>query len=533
MVPERAQEFPEALKGKPLEEVFLPYQRQAANDCSVEALTVFEKSRRIGITWCIAAMAALTASSARSAGGMDVLYMGFEREMTREFIDTCAMWAKVYDMAARDVEEFVFKDEKPGEETRDILAFRIRFASGFEITALSSNPSNFRGRQGMVIIDEAAFMDNVEATLKAALALVMWGGRIVVISTHNGAENPFNNLIQEIRAGERLGKVVRITFDQAVEDGLYKRICLKTGKPWTQKGEDAWIAQIRGLYKDNAEEELDVVPARSGGTYFPRTLIEARMRPGIPVVRLSLPDSYFLKNTEEARAAMTLDWCRENLGPILAKLDPSLDHAFGLDFGRSVDLSALAPFAIGRDLVRRMPFLLEMRNVPFSDQLLIICYIADRLPRFRKAILDARGIGAALAEAVQSKYGVARIEALMLTANWYIDNMPKVKQAFTDQRLELPADPDLITDLRMFKVEKGVAKIPDSVREKGKDGGSRHGDAGMAMVLGFVASTSEFTEIDFASTGERKVFNDMPESDLGFSETGFGTVSGNLNLTGF
>jgi phage FluMu gp28-like protein len=44
--------------------------------------------------------------------------------------------------------------------------------------------------QGKVLIDEAAFHDDLDELLKAAMALTMWGSHVVVISTHDGAENP-------------------------------------------------------------------------------------------------------------------------------------------------------------------------------------------------------------------------------------------------------------------------------------------------------------------------------------------------------
>lgn len=65
-----------------------------------------------------------------------------------------------------------------------IAAGRFTFASGFEIVALSSKPRGLRGRQGYVIIDEAAFHDDLPEVLKAAMALLMWGGKVLVISTH-------------------------------------------------------------------------------------------------------------------------------------------------------------------------------------------------------------------------------------------------------------------------------------------------------------------------------------------------------------
>ena len=59
--------------------------------------------------------------------------------MAREFIDVCGMWARSFNEAITDagIEEFVFDD---GEPDSQIKAFRIAFASGFEIVALSSRP---------------------------------------------------------------------------------------------------------------------------------------------------------------------------------------------------------------------------------------------------------------------------------------------------------------------------------------------------------------------------------------------------------
>lgn len=39
------------------------------------------------------------------------------------------------------------------------------------------------------------------------------------------------------------------------------------GKNWTQEAEDKWVAGVRKFYGDDADEELDVIPAQGGGTY--------------------------------------------------------------------------------------------------------------------------------------------------------------------------------------------------------------------------------------------------------------------------
>lgn len=124
-----------------LPNALLPYQAQTIEllESSVCHVLFIEKSRRIGLTFGFAAYAALRAGRAKEAGGMDVMYISYSQEMTREFIDACGMWARAFSNAALAVDEFLFDDsDKDGE--RAIQAFRIRFASGFEIIALSSAP---------------------------------------------------------------------------------------------------------------------------------------------------------------------------------------------------------------------------------------------------------------------------------------------------------------------------------------------------------------------------------------------------------
>ena len=133
-----------------LKDVLLPYQKKWLEDKS--RVKIIEKSRRIGLTWAQALDDVIQAATS-GRDGMDVLYISFNQEMTREYIDACAEWAKKLQLVTSTVNEDVFRD---GSE-RGIKAFRIDFASGRKIVALSSRPSNLRGKQGRVIIDEAAF----------------------------------------------------------------------------------------------------------------------------------------------------------------------------------------------------------------------------------------------------------------------------------------------------------------------------------------------------------------------------------------
>lgn len=107
--------------------VLLPYQQRWLNDkCQVK---VIEKSRRVGISWAESADSALRASA---RDGQDTWYLGYNQEMAEEFVLDVAFWAKTYNLAVSESQEIVLKDED-----KDILAYRVRFASGRRVTALT------------------------------------------------------------------------------------------------------------------------------------------------------------------------------------------------------------------------------------------------------------------------------------------------------------------------------------------------------------------------------------------------------------
>jgi phage FluMu gp28-like protein len=474
-----------------LPDVFLPYQQRLWRAIDQHQVVVVEKSRRTGYSWALGYIAAGMAAMARDQGGTDVLYMGYEKDMTREFIDYVGDAARVFQLAASDVEEVVFSD--PDKPEASIQAFRIQFASGFKVMALPSVARALRGKQGFVILDEAAFMDDLGAVLKAALALRIWGDKIVIVSTHNGDANPFNTLIQDVR-GKRLPyHLERLTFEEALSEGLYKRICLRNGNAWSPEGEATWRAQILAEYGTNADEELHVIPSAGSGTWLSGAVIEARMQADIPVLRLELPRDFVLQ-AEHIRKAEIRDWCEEHLRPVLATLDPDTPHAFGWDFGRYHDLSVLWPLAIGKDLVRRTPFVLELRGVPSEEQEWILFYVLDRLPRLRGGKMDAGGQGFTTAENTMKRYG-ARIEMVTLTEPWYRENMPPLKAAFEDAMIVVPQDREIVDDLRLVRLVRGIARVPDL--RTGAPGKKRHGDAAIAGALAYAASRAEPEEYGY------------------------------------
>ncbi len=498
------QELPAPLRGKSLPDILMPSQKALLKATATNQVVVSEKSRRIGFTWAVGADAVLTAGAQKAAGGMDVLYIGYNLDMAREFIDVCAMWAKSFMPACTEVSEFLFSDKDEKGADKAIQAFRISFASGYEIVALSSRPRSLRGRQGYVILDEFAFHDDADGLLKAAMALLIWGGKVLVISTHNGADNPFNELITQIRSKKRPGAVVHCTFDQALEEGLYQRVCMMRGLDWSPEAEAAWRGEIYAFYGADADEELRCIPSQGSGVYLTRALIEACATSPGPVLTLTCPPGFELRPKPERRSYVDA-WIEENLKPELDKLDKRLRHAWGQDYARSGHISCLAPLAIQRDLRRTVPFVVEMRNVPYDQQKQVIWYTIEGLPNRHGGKHDATGPGAAIAEETVQEFGPSLVEAVVLSQAWYLEHMPPLKAAFEDRNVEILKWADHVDDLRQIKLVKGVAKVPDNAEHKGSDGGLRHGDFAVALALAYAASLSSSTEYGYQRVAPRAV----------------------------
>jgi len=472
--------------------VFLPYQQRWFEDES--QIMIAEKSRRTGLTWAEAGRNVINAAKPRGRGGCNTFYVGSKQEMALEYIAACSLFAKAYNqLADADVYEQAFWDTGKKEE---ILAYMIRFPkSGRKIQALSSRPSNLRGLQGDVVIDEAAFHESLEELLKAALALTMWGNKVRLISTHNGVDNAFNTYIQDAREGRKDYSIHRITLDAAISEGLYKRICFVTDQPWSPEAEKKWRDD---LYKnapniESAEEEYGCVPKKSGGAYLSRVLIEAAMVAdhSIPIYRYEAPEG-FMEWTEQQREDDVQKWCLDNLLPELNALDKKSRHVFGEDFARRGDLTVFVPITIKSNLRKRCPFAVELRNLTFAQQVQVMRFIIDRLPGFSGGAFDATGNGAYLAENAALKYGTGMIQQVQINLPWYAEWMPKLKGEFEAFNLELPRHQSVMDDLLSIKLDKGVPVI-DKGRTKDLEAGKgkkRHGDFAVALCMAVCAAWS-------------------------------------------
>jgi phage FluMu gp28-like protein len=454
-------------------DILLPYQKAwIADEAKVK---VWEKSRRIGASYVEALASVLEAAKTKEAGGQSTYYLSYSKEMTQQFARDCAFWAKHINAAAHELEEVVLKDED-----KDITVYRIRFASGFEIWCQPSVPRSLRSKSGRAIIDEAAFVDDLDELLKAALAFLMWGGSVRILSTHNGDDNSFNELIKNIHNGKLDYSLHRTTFDDALNQGLYQRICLVQKKEWNAALEALWRDEIIQSYGDGADEELFCIPVRAGTRYFPSALLEAVSDADAKVLRKSCGDS-FVFEAKEKRVNEFETWLKNEVrDTLLLHKNPVY---LGEDFARSGDLTCifLDELLPGGKLVTFLA--IELRNVPFYQQWQTILYLMNTLPNFGAGAFDARGNGQMIAEYAAQEWP-AYVYPVMITTKWYAENFPKLKERMDAGSTTIPDDAALREDFRVVGLKAGV---PCVLERSGMLRERRHGDGAIAKLMAVYA----------------------------------------------
>ena len=135
-----------------------------------------------------------------------------------------------------------------------------------------------------------------------------------------------------------------------------------------------------------------------------------------------------------------------------------------MDFARSGDLSIIALFLEDRRLQLDAAVYIEMRNVPFPQQLQIFAPAVDGTPSFYDAATDARGNGQMLAETAAQKYGPAYVHEVMISRTY----MPPYRARYEDRTIRIPRHAGIL--------DRGVPVISDG-------GQQRHGDSAVAGML--------------------------------------------------
>lgn len=128
----------------------------------------------------------------------------------------------------------------------------LRLKNGSKITAKSSNADAARSEAvSLLLIDEAAFIDNIEETFTAAQQTLATGGQCMALSTPNGIGNWFHQTWEKAESGENSFLPIRL--------------------PWTvhpERNQDWRDQQNADLGPKMAGQECDCDFLASGDTVF-------------------------------------------------------------------------------------------------------------------------------------------------------------------------------------------------------------------------------------------------------------------------
>ena len=407
----------------------LPYQVKWLQDTS--SFAVMRKSRRIGISWAEALGA--VRHVARQDDPANVYYQSYAKDMTAGFISDCADWAKTIQAAASAVDEEAFE-----EHGRTLLTYSITAATGRVIEAMTSSPRGFRSKgrpKDRAVIDEAAFVDDLRAVLKASRAFRIWGGQLRLISTHNGDVTEFHRICEAIEADEMPGSLHTVTFRNALDQGLYRRICQILGETWSPEREAEWEAEVRAEYGEDAAEELDCIPASGAGHWLSWPLITGAEHAdaGKPEIRTT--------------------------GPCYV----------GVDVARRRDLFVVYVLQLVGDVLWTRE-IIEARGITFSEQDQILDEIVARWHPIRIA-MDQTGMGEKPVEDAQSRYGSLRVEGVQMTGPRRLDVATAARQVFEDALIRIPAkNTELRADLRSVRTEDGPSGAPRLIVPRTSEG---------------------------------------------------------------
>ncbi|MDI9349108.1 MAG: terminase family protein [Candidatus Symbiobacter sp.] len=307
-----------------------------------------------------------------------------------------------------------------------INAHEIRFANGSKITALPATPDTARGFSRNVLLDEFAFHQHSRQIWQAVYPVISAGKKIRVISTPNGKNNKFYDLMT---ANDKIWSRHQVDIYQAVSQGLPRQISeLQAGigdpEAWQQEYE---LAFLDGL-----------------GSWLSYDLIS-----GCEHVDAGKTEKYqggpcFLGWDIARRNDLTVFWVLELVGDVL--------------WTRQVT---------------------EMRRQSFAAQKAQLHQIMTNYHIIRAAG-DQTGIGEEPMEHAKTMYGELRVEGVIFSAARKLDMATIMRAAFEDRRLRIPLSPAIRADLHSVRSVVGPSGAPRLLADH--DGGS-HADRFWACAL--------------------------------------------------
>lgn len=442
-----------------LTKALLPYQRQYLLDKSRYIL--WEKSRRVGVTWTCALKSVLKRVTRKEP--IDHLFSSADMTAAGEWLGYCKWWAEKFN-------DLLGEEIVPLNDWTQEVGY---YANGSRAMILSSNAKMFRSKQGDVTIDEYAHHEQQGEIYKAAQPCMLWlaDAQLELISSHNGPETQFNRFCRESETGVNKQKFswYRVTLKDAVAAGLAVKVWKHriSEFPDRETLDNAFIEEIRSgcATEEDFAQEYDCQPAKQSALI-----------------------------TSEQYQQLTLVNPETQL-PISIPEELHYDRAYGelfvgIDCGRRNDLTVVWVLEKGYDPkapkhipdVYRPVCVKWFRDTEFPVQEQAIRAIVNH-PAITKGYIDMGSVGRGLADAVQDVTG-SIVEGMGMSAPRMAEMAERVKAFVQQRRIALHPDPYVKSDIlsvRKVQSQGGAWKYQGSTR-------TTHGDFFWAMALALHAA---------------------------------------------
>ncbi len=377
------------------------------------------------------------------------VFLSAGERQSKELMNTASLHARAFGMAIDELEsDLRFENDEKYKQ------LEIIFRNGSRIVGLPANPNTARGHSANILLDEFAFHKDSRAIWKALFPTVTRGYKIRIISTFQGKNNKFYELmfssptLQRFNGpdsefvGEKGGWSKHlVNIYQAIRMGLSLRDdqgapCDPDDLRLALNDEDAWT------------EEYECVPSDEAHAYLSHDLIssveDSRLQVKPDWVDLLVEAARGLHEASKGTFAQVTPPAH-----ILAGLEFEGELYAGFDVARQRDLSVVWVDQKVGDVLKTVA-IIEMRQTPFFVQKLVTFAIMMH-PRFRRACIDETGIGADIAEACVDRFGAYRVEPVTFTQASKEALAGCIKQNFDDKKSAIPADPALRRSLHSVK----------------------------------------------------------------------------------
>lgn len=376
------------------EKYFLPYQKRWLED---EArIKIWEKSRRIGATY-VQSFEDVTDCLSKKVPR--VYFSSADITAAEEYVQYCKIWINIFKAVAEYSEEIVIQAEK------DVKTYKVRFANGTSITALSSNPKGFRSKGGKVVLDEFAWHENADELWKAAKPAITWGYPLRILSTHHGKQSLFYNFCEKVKTGTLPWAIHTVDIYQAVEDGLVDKI---KGHKTTSLERSVWLQDEKTSCANSLvwSEEYECHAVDEATTFFTYELIEKNTRQGI------------LHTPTENEVLFA-----------------------GLDIARKNDKTVL--YIISKENnIKTTASITTLRDMRFTAQYKEISEILSKF-KIQRLCVDTTGLGMQLGEMLQEKFGRYMVECCTMTNFFKAELVGDIYMSMEDNSFLLP-DSDVV-----------------------------------------------------------------------------------------